>query len=92
MLFAFCQDLYSNLAFTYNLLIGVLLGLEATFGNFQFNSRHIGHVAARAHLGPCQRPKGRNNHLFEHDLPATSLQRFKLMTSFARNLQESSQQ
>ncbi len=24
----------------------------------QFNSRYIGHVAARAHLGPCWRPKG----------------------------------
>ncbi len=31
--------------------------------DIQFNSRYIGHVAARAHLGPCERPKGRNNEI-----------------------------
>ncbi len=27
----------------------------------QVNSMYIGHLAVRAHLGPCERPTGRNN-------------------------------
>ncbi len=32
-------------------------------GSMKFKSRYIDHVAARAHLGSCERPKGRSSEI-----------------------------
>ncbi len=45
------------------------VGLMKALFAIHLNSRYIGHVAARAHLGPCERPKGRNNEILRKGSP-----------------------
>ncbi len=44
--------------FIFLLLLSAQLRSPTNDRNF---SRSIGRIAAQAHLGPCERPKGRNN-------------------------------